>query len=100
MESSNNTIMSTLDHIAKLEMVRSEIMEALAEKWQTVLDYIKSPPHFDTVVDILNDSPIEPPPAKRIRLSPELANAPEFEPPHVMNEYDELRCIGSLLKNE
>jgi hypothetical protein len=117
MESSNNTIINTLNHIAMLETARSDIMTALAEKWQTILDYLQSPdadipPPFDmpitsieTVrsiqaeIDTLNDEPIEPPPAKRIRLSSELANAPEFEPSIEMNEEDESRCIGSLLND-
>ena len=117
MESSNNTLMSTLDHIAKLEQARSDIMAALAEKWQSILDYLQSPnadfpPPFDmpttsietiriiqTEIDALNEEPILPPPAKRIRLSSQLANAPEFEPSIAMNEDDEWRCIGSLLND-
>lgn len=117
MESNNNTLMSTLDHIAKLEQARSDIMSALAEKWQTILDYLQSPnanfpPPFDmpttsieTVcmiqaeIDALNEEPIEPPPAKRIRLSSQLANAPEFMPSIEMNKEDETRCIGSLLND-
>ena len=117
MESSNNAIMNTLNHIAKLEQARSDIMSALSEKWQNILDYLQSPnadfpPPFDmpttsieTVrmiqaeIDALNEEPIEPPPAKRIRLSSELANAPEFEPSIEMNEEDEARCLGSLLND-
>jgi len=110
--------MLNLDRIAMLEQVRSEIMQTLNEKWQSILDYLQSPvtgsqmpPTFDETVsatdricaiqaeiDTLNDIPIEPPPAKRSRLSPELVNATVFEPSIDINEEDEQRCIGSLLK--
>jgi hypothetical protein len=114
---SNNTVNNTLDHIAVLEQARSDIMAALAEKWQTILDYLQTsnadvPLPFDmptnsieTVraiqaeIDALNEEPILPPPAKRIRLSSQLANASEFEPSIEMNEDDEWRCIGSLLND-